>query len=836
MSHVADPFIIDLSQAPLEDVYKHLSCDAHGLTTEEAARRLVELEHKLEHTPKKQQHVTMQFLSFLCNPICWMLEASAIGLLILSSGAHQPPNWPTFLGIIILLCLNSALGVFVEHRAFRATSSLKELATNLVVMVKAKRDGVWSDIDSARLVPGDTIFLRTGDISPADCRVTSGDLYISDFEPENRRRMGDPCFLGSNVALGSGQAIVFAQGQAVADHRAHDSPQLSVTGLHGIVAQLGFFCLTAITVFLVAEILVLYARFHYSYHRGVDAVFVLIIASIPVALPTAVSVALSVGVEEFATHGVLTTRAAAVEELARVTVLCVEMTVLTEEELAVGDVRVYGPFTTADALLMAAYAQSTAPSGRPTSPSLPGLEYMGGGPLGHPDIEIAHWRPLSFVDGPIQVTYRNRGSAQLKRIAKGMIGHIANSLTRNNTNALEDQLEADVEGFALRGMGTVALAYEELDGDDPEADGNGLELVGILAFRQPLRENTAQAVAQLSAMGVQMKMVTSDQLAIAKETGRQAGLGDVMYPGKVFKDNGYQGKTLDELILEANGFAGVRPHHTRQLLQNLQTMDHFCAMMSKDASVANVNITVNRPGGDFVTAQPSLPAVVDAIRCSQQIFWRLRGCFIYACAICIRTLLCFSLLQFIYKIDFSPFMVFLVALATNTATLALSVDRAVSSTKPKQWIFAEIISYSAAYGVYLTLSTILFVQLTTETLFFEREFGVSLGNSQPQHDYQINMLIYLQVTQISQVFILIIRSRRLFFLHRPSAVLLGVFCLAQMSSSIIAAYGNWEFAGVNAIDAKWIGVVWVWNIVWFIPLELLKFGVDSALAACNLKS
>jgi len=289
------------------------------------------------------------------------------------------------------------------------------------------------------------------------------------------------------------------------------------------------------------------------------------------------------------------------------------------------------------------------------------------------------------VDGPIQVTYRTKGSTQLKRVAKSMSGHVVEMSARNRTTALEDRLEADIEDFARQGMPVLALAYEEVEGDDPEADGNEFELIGIVGFRLPLRENAQQAVAKVLAMGIQMKMVTGYQLAMTKETGRQAGLGDLMFPGRTFMDGEYQGRPLDALILEANGFAGLRPVDKQQLLQRLQHMGHSCAMIRSEvdvASAANVSITINRLGGDFVTMQPCLPAVVDAIRSSRQIFWRLRGCFIYACAICIRTVLCFSLLAFIYKIDFPPFMMFLVALATDIAILTLSVDRAVPSTKP----------------------------------------------------------------------------------------------------------------------------------------------------------
>ncbi|KAJ6507883.1 plasma membrane ATPase [Mycena vitilis] len=841
---------IDLSQTPLEDVYNYLQCDASGLTTLEAASRLEQFRQDSQEKSKGEGHMATQFLSSLSNPICWMLEASAIGWLGLSSGRNRPPDWPTFFGILVLLGVNSAVGVLAERRAFRAASSLKRLTT--FVPVKVKRDGLWLEIDASHLVPGDTIVLRKKDVVPADCRLTAGPLYIDTSQTDGLSTSVDGmCFRGQQVTSGESEAIVITRCDLAAPSSVRAQFDGSPTSLHATVAQIGAFCLALVCIFLVTEVLVLYSAFHYSYHRGIRAVFVLLIGSIPIALPTAVNLALSIGVAELASHEILTTRVAAVEELARVTVLCVDRgATLTEEHRAIGNVATYGPFSAPEVILMAAYAQSTAPNSSGRSMRQHNDEYYGGPPAGHPDIEIVHYKSLSYVDGPIQVTYRTKGSTQLKRVAKGMTGHVIEMCTRNRTNALEDRLEADVEEFANRGMSVWALAYEELeDGSDPEAGGDGFEFIAVIGFCQPLREYAGRAVALALALGVHMKLVTTTYLSIAKETGRQVGLGDNMVPAKVFKEGSYQGRPLDVLVLEAAGFAGLFSSHKRQLLQRLQHMGEFCAMISVYfesafasglpliflgkgnnivGSTADVSITVNG-GGDLITQQPCLPRVVDAIRCSRQIFRRLRGSFIYMCAISVRTVLSFSLLAFTYQIDFPPFMILLLSVATNIAVLSLSVERAAPGTKPGRWNLTEIFSYSMAYGMFMALSTLFFV-LATEANFFQRHFGLTLSPSQPRHDNQANMLIFLQVAQISLALVFNVRSERSFFTdRRPSILLLGVFCGAQIISSIIAAYGNWEFAQVCSVDAGWIALVWIWNIIWFLLLDCVKLGIGCVL-------
>ncbi|KAJ7018808.1 hypothetical protein C8F04DRAFT_1404682 [Mycena alexandri] len=813
---------MDLTQAPLLDVYKHLKCDENGLTSDEAARRLEQF--KLHPPRQRQSRITTQFLGFLWNPISWTLQVIAVGLLVLSSGSHRPPDWPSFLGSIVLLCINCALGVFTERRAYGAVTSLVHSAPFAATPVRIKRDGVWSEyMDASGIVPGDIISLGGHDINivPANCRLVTGSLWILG---RSYRDLGAQLCQGWEIGSGHSEAVVIDRS------RNHTPPPSSspATGLHGIVAQIGTFCLSIIAVSLVIELLALYAGFHYSYHRGVNAIFVLLIGSIPIALPTGVSIILSVGIADLARCEVLTTRVAAVAELAGVTVLCVEPAALTEDHEVASDIRTYGPFGETEVLLMSTYGRSKR---SPTSPSHRG-EYYDQGPMGHDDIDIVHFRPLSVVGGPMQVTYHSKGSTQLKRIAKGMLGHIIEMSTRNRTNALEQQVEADIEEFVARGLPSLGLAYEELEGDNPTAEGNGFEVIGVLGFSRPLRENTEQAVAELLRIGIEMKIVSGNQLSNVKETGRRIGLGDKMFPGRVFKE-----ENLDARILEANGFAGLFPEHTHQLLRHLQHMGQLCAMIGRGTSTsavplstADLSITVNSVSvlGDLVTTQPCLPKIVEAIRNSRQVFQRLRACFIYSCAITIRTTLCFSLVAFIYKIDFPPFMMLLVALATNLATLTLCVDRVVAGGKPSRWNLKEIFGYSTVYGVYMALSTILFLH-ASKTNFFHQKFNLTLSSDPPARNNQLNTLIYLQVTQISHALIFVLRSERFSFSHRPSVVLLGVFSVAQITSSVIASYGNWSFARIHPVGAGWIGLVWVWNMIWFIPLDFVKFGVRLAL-------
>jgi len=165
--------------------------------------------------------------------------------------------------------------------------------------------------------------------------------------------------------------------------------------------------------------------------------------------------------------------------------------------------------------------------------------------------------------------------------------------------------------------------------------------------------------------------------------------------------------------------------------------------------------------------------------------------------------------------------------------MTLSVDRVLPSMTPDSWDLGEIFAYAVAYGLYLTVSTIALMIVIMHTNFFENKFGVHLSNAanQPKdpNDPQIHMIIYLQVAIISQALIFVTRSHGFFFMERPSSALMGAFVVAQVVSSIIAAFADWGFTKIHKIEGGWIGIVWIWNLIWYLPLDGVKFAMKATV-------
>ncbi|KAJ7368999.1 hypothetical protein DFH08DRAFT_763110 [Mycena albidolilacea] len=841
---------VDLETLVIDNVFKLLQCDDKGLSPEEVERRIGLFGHnKLE---QEDQNPFLQFLSFMWNPLSWVMEAAALVAIAFSNGEGRAPDWEDFVGITLLLFINSAIGFYEERGAGNA---VKALMDSLAPKAKVKRVGAWSEIDSAGLVPGDMISFKIGDIVPADCRLTDAVIVSIDEAAltgeslPKSKKSGDFCFSGSICKQGEAEGVVISTGANTFFGRTTSlvgSADDSTGHLQMILVQIGSFCLVVIGIFVLAEILVLYAGFRYNYRRGLDNILVLLIGGIPIAMPTVLSVTLAVGAQQLAKHKAIVTRITAIEELAGVTILCSDKTgTLTTNKITIDreTIVTYTPqFSADDVILLAAYASRTENQDA-IDASI--VRTLGDASRARAGITLLDFQPFDSNCKRTEVTYRDEATGRLRRVTKGMTAKIIELCSRNRAEDLEDRFESGVKEFARRGLRSLAVAYEEVDGDDFAAPGNGFELIGLLSIFDPPREDTKQTIEDALALGVKVKMVTGDQLAIAKETGRRLGLGDHMFPAKVLRDGPAADspyRDLDHLIMEADGFAGVLPEHKYDIVKRLQGLGHLCAMTGDGAndapalSRANVGIAVEgstdaaRGAADIVLTEPGLSTIVHAIRGSRIIFQRMRNYAIYACAVTIRIVVCFAILAFAYKFDFPPFMILIIALLNDGTIMTLSVDRVLPSNTPDSWDLAEIFSYAVAYGLFLTLSTVSFVIIILETTFFQDKFGVTLGSFPVQpNDYQLHMVVYLQVAIISQALIFVTRSHGFFFMERPSTALLGAFCIAQLISSVIAAYANWGFTKIHGISGGWIGIVWVWNILWFIPLDWIKFAMKATV-------
>jgi H+-transporting ATPase len=316
---------VDLERIPIEEVFEQLRCTREGLTSNEGEKRLQIFGfNKLEEIKESK---ILKFLGFMWNPLSWVMEIAAIMAIGLANGDNKPPDWQDFLGIVVLLVINSTISFIEENNAGNAAAALM---AGLAPKTKVLRDGRWQEQEASILVPGDVISIKLGDIVPADARLLEGDplkIDQSALTGESlpvTRNPGDEVFSGSTCKQGEIEAVVIATGvHTFFGKAAHlvDSTN-NVGHFQKVLTAIGNFCICSIAIGMVIEIIVMYPIQQRKYRDGINNLLVLLIGGIPIAMPTVLSVTMAIGSHRLSQQGAITKRMTAIEEMAGMDVLC----------------------------------------------------------------------------------------------------------------------------------------------------------------------------------------------------------------------------------------------------------------------------------------------------------------------------------------------------------------------------------------------------------------------------------------------------------------------------------------------------------------------------------
>ncbi|CAH2037203.1 unnamed protein product [Thlaspi arvense] len=455
------------------------------------------------------------------------------------------------------------------------------------------------------------------------------------------------------------------------------------------------------------------------------------------------------------------------------------------------------------------------------------------------NIKEIHFLPFNPVDKRTAITYID-SDGKWYRASKGAPEQVLSLCQQKNEIA--QRVYAIINRFAEKGLRSLAVAYQEIPERSSNSPGGPWLFCGLLPLFDPPRHDSAETILRALNLGVCVKMITGDQLAIAKETGRRLGMGTNMYPSSSLlghNNDDHEAIPLDELIEMADGFAGVFPEHKYEIVKILQEKKHVVGMTGdgvNDAPAlkkADIGIAVAdatdaaRSSADIVLTEPGLSVIISAVLTSRAIFQRMKNYTVYAVSITIRIVLGFTLLALIWEYDFPPFMVLIIAILNDGTIMTISKDRVRPSPTPESWKLNQIFATGIVIGTYLALVTVLFYWIIVSTTFFEKHFHVkSIGNNSEQ----VSSALYLQVSIISQALIFVTRSRSWSFLERPGTLLIFAFLVAQLAATLIAVYANISFANITGIGWGWAGVIWLYSLIFYIPLDIIKFFFHYALS------
>ncbi len=622
----------DLKSAPMSELEKTLASSPDGLSQAEAAKRLTQ--YGPNEIEEKKANPFLKFLSYFWGPIPWMIEGAVI-----LSGAVQ--HWLDFFIILLLLFSNAIVAFWEEHQAGNEIAALR---AKLAIKARVKRDGKWTSPAVRELVPGDVIRLRLGDIVPADARLLAGDPVEVDQSTltgeslSASRKPGEAVFSGSIIRQGEIDAMVYATGTKTYFGKTAQLVQEAHTVSHfqRAVLKIGDY-LIILAVALVILILVV------AIFRGdpilttLEFALVLLVAAIPVAMPTVLSVTMAVGARLLAKKQAIVTRLSAIEELAGVDVLCSDKTgTLTQNKLTLGD-----PFTVNNipgdqVILWAALAS------RAEDKDTIDLAVIGGVKDNNvlKSYQVVHFQPFDPVHKRTEATVKGADGKQFF-VAKGA-PQVILQMSANSAN-VKDTAEKAVNEFAGRGFRSLGVAHADQE--------NNWQFVGVLPMFDPPREQAKATIASAREMGVEVKMVTGDAIAIAQEMARELGMGtNILNASGLGDSKKTETAESSRSIEKADGFAQVFPEHKFHIVDVLQKLGHIVGMTGdgvNDAPAlkkADCGIAVSgatdaaRAAASIVLLAPGLSVIIDAIKESRRIFQRMNSYAIYRIAETLRVL------------------------------------------------------------------------------------------------------------------------------------------------------------------------------------------------------
>jgi H+-transporting ATPase len=789
----------DLKSLPMPELQAKLGSSPDGLSQAEAQKRLTQ--YGPNEIEERKTNPFLKFLTYFWGPIPWMIEAAVI----LSAVAR---HWPDFTIILLLLLANAVVGFWEEHQAGNAIAALK---AKLAVKARVKRDGEWTTPEARDLVPGDVIRVRLGDIVPADARLLEGDPVEVDQSALTgeslpaTRQPGQALFSGSIIRQGEIEALVYATGEKTYFGKTAQLVQAAHTVSHfqRAVLKIGNY-LIILAVSLVVLILGV------ALFRGdrmlttLQFALVLTVAAIPVAMPTVLSVTMAVGARLLARKEAIVTRLAAIEELAGVDVLCSDKTgTLTQNRLTLGD-----PFgvngVPADQVIL-----NAALASRADNKDTIDLAVLGGlkNDQELKGYQLVHFQPFDPVHKRTEASVKGTDGKEFK-VTKGAPQVILELSA--NAGQVKSAVEKTVNEFAARGFRSLGVARADQEGN--------WQFVGVLPLFDPPREQAKATIATARQMGISVKMVTGDQVAIARETAGKLGLGTNILDAGGFGDTKHhETAKLAESIEKADGFAQVFPEHKFHIVDVLQQRGHIVGMTGdgvNDAPAlkkADCGIAVSgatdaaRAAASIVLMTSGLSVIIDAIKESRKIFQRMNSYAIYRIAETIRVLLFMTLAILIFNFyPLTAVMIVMLALLNDGAILSIAYDNVRYKDKPETWNMHMVLGIATVLGVIGVVSAF--------GLFYlgERVFHLDRAH--------IQTLMYLKLSVAGHLTIFLTRTRGPFWSHRPARILWVAVLGTQIVATLIAVYGLF----VPPLGWGWALFVWGYSMAWFLVNDRVK--------------
>ena len=801
----------EVKKTPPDELFKKFATSGDGLSREEAKKRLAEFGPNA--LPEKKMNPVLKFLMYFWGPIPWMIEVAAVLSAIVK-------HWYDFIIIAVLLIFNAVVGFWQEHQAASAVEALKN---QLALKARARRGGQWSEVDASDLVPGDIIRLRLGDVIPADVKLLEGDYITVDQAamtgeslPVNKKAE-DIGYSGSVVKQGEMVAMVTATGEHTFFGKTAKLVSTAKNASHfqRAVLNIGDYliCLSIGLVVILVSVQLLRGA---DFLKIVQFALILTVASIPVAMPAVLSITMAVGAVVLSKMKAIVSRLESIEEMAGMDVLCSDKTgTLTQNKLKLGDPVGFGGTKTGELVLAGALASKEEDKDPIDLAVLGGLAKDSG---------IDKYTQTKFT--PFDpVSKRTEGDikgpdGKVFKVTKGAPQVILGLC--DPEEKLKDDVSEAVNRFAAKGFRTLGVARCD--------DGKTWRFLGILPLFDPPREDSAETIKNANIHGIKVKMVTGDNVAIAKEISGQLGMGANIRPADEFFGENVSEKALSastaEKIVASDGFAQVFPEHKFEIVKAFQSKGHITGMTGdgvNDAPAlkqADMGIAVSgatdaaRAAADLVLTAPGLSVIIKAIEEARKIFERMNSYAIYRITETIRIMLFMVLAMITFNIyPITAVMIILLALLNDLPIMTIAKDNTWLDPEPVRWDMKRVLTTSTVLGTLGLVETFGLLFLVKEVFRIPSD--------------QVQSIIFLKLCVAGQLTLLVARSKNPFWARpHPAPVLMGALLCTQTAAACIVGFGIF----VTAIPFKYILGVWGYALAWVFIEDWAKLHVYHHLS------
>jgi H+-transporting ATPase len=808
-----EPIIIssdEAKQKSSEELFTALGSNPQGLSRGEAEARLVQ--YGPNGLEEKKSHPILKFLRYFWGPIPWMIEVAALLSAVVK-------NWGDFSIIMFLLVFNALIGFWEENEA---SNALEELKKELALTARVIRDAKWQEVAARQLVPGDVIRIRPGDIIPADVKLVEGDYLSIDQSALTgeslpvTKKVNDTAYSGSVAKQGEMVALVTGTGGETFFARTAKLVETAgaVSHFQKAVMRIGdFLIVIAIGLSLILVVVEL--------HQGLPAleliqfVLILVVASIPVAMPAVLSVTMALGALALSKMKAIVSRLQSIEEMAGIDVLCSDKTgTLTQNKLTLGEPVLFGSQDPQEVILAASLASRAENRDAIDEAVLAGLKDQG---------ILKKYSLMKFIPfDPI----RKRTEATITegdktfKVTKGAPQVILQlSVMDDDTH---DRVQKAVDELAAKGFRTLGVARADAD--------DHWDFLGILPLYDPPREDSAEVIAKAEAYGIRVKMITGDNEAIGREIARELGLRTNIQPAtSIFpaEDECVCDLTADMegIIEKADGFAEVYPEHKYLIVKSLQERGHLVGMTGdgvNDAPAlkqAEVGIAVSgatnaaQAAAALILTEPGLGVIIKAVEEARCIFERMMSYTIYRIAMTISIMIFVVAAMLSYNVfPLTAMMIIILALLDDIPIMTIAYDHTYLSPTPVRWEMPRVLTVSTVLGFLATIESFLLWWLGKTFL--------------PLSLPELQTLIFLRLVAGGHLLLFVTRTKRSFWRRPfPSLPLFLAIVSTQVVAVLMVGFG-WL---VPPLPWHLIGWVWGYVIIWMFIQDWLKLGLYALI-------